>query len=440
LTDVRDDPPSNTDKEVTTTGYSYYVLGLLSTVYVFNFIDRQILAMLIEPIKQEFGVSDTAMGFLSGFAFVFFYTLAGIPIARWADHRSRRVIISLAVVIWSLMTAASGLAKSFAQLAAIRALVGIGEAGGTPPSHSLLSDYFPQDKRATALGIYAWGVYVGAALAFLAGGYLVQNYDWRMAFYLVGLPGVFLAGLVWFTVREVPRGRAELGTANTEPASFPETLRFLLSRRSFNYIVLGSAVQSLSGYGIMTWGPTFLSRVHGMEWLDIGITLGWVVGLAGCAGAGFGGKLTDTLGSRNAAWYMRLPALESLLGIPFAAGFVLLNDQQMAILCFVPFYFLGAMYVGPMHAMIQSLARVRMRATASAILLFVVNMIGLGLGPLIVGALNDYVFGPIYGEQAIRYSLLTVGIVGGMASILFWQASRTLGADLAGRDHEAMAE
>ena len=434
MTDGSENPPGNIETAATSTGYSYYVLGLLSTVYIFNFIDRQILSMLIEPIKAEFGVSDTAMGFLSGFAFVFFYTLAGIPIARWADHRSRRVVISLAVAIWSLMTAASGLARSFTQLALIRVLVGVGEAGGTPPSHSLLSDYFPQDKRATALGLYSWGVYVGSALAFLAGGYLVQNYSWRIAFYLVGLPGILLALLVWFTVKEAPRGQAELGTANTEATSFTETLRFLLSRRSFNYIVLGSAVQSLSGYGIITWGPTFLSRVHGMEWVDIGITLGWVVGLGGCAGAALGGKLTDKLGSRNAAWYMRLPALESLLGIPFAAGFVLLNDQQLAILCFIPFYFLGAMYVGPMHAMIQSLARVRMRATASAILLFVVNMIGLGLGPLLVGILNDYVFGPAYGEQAIRYSLLTVGILGGTASILFWQASRTLAADLASRD------
>lgn len=427
-------PQNTTEKAVTSTGYSHYVLGLLSTVYVFNFIDRQILAMLIEPIKQEFGVSDTAMGFLSGFAFVFFYTLAGIPIARWADHRSRRVIITLAIAVWSLMTAASGLAKNFTQLAVIRVLVGVGEAGGTPPSHSLLSDYFPQDKRATALGLYSWGVYVGSALAFLAGGYLVQNYSWRIAFYLVGLPGVVLALLVWFTVKEVPRGQAEAITATVESVSFAQTLRFLVSRRSFNYIALGSSVQSLSGYSIIIWGPTFLSRVHQMAWVDIGIMLGWVVGLAGCAGAFFGGKLTDKLGSRNPAWYMRLPALESLLAVPFAAGFILLGDQQLAILCFIPFYFLGAMYVGPMHAMIQSLARVRMRATASAILLFVVNMIGLGLGPLLVGVLNDYAFGPSYGDQAIRYSLLTMSILGGLGSLLFWRASRTLAADLASRD------
>ncbi len=414
--------------------YSYYVLGLLSVVYIFNFIDRQIMAVLIEPIKQEFGVSDTAMGFLSGFAFVFFYTLVGIPIARWADRGSRKTVIAVAVAVWSVMTAASGMAKSFTHLAIIRVFVGVGEAGGTPPSHSLLSDYFPQDKRATALGIYSWGVYIGAALAFPIGGYLVQNYGWRVAFYAVGIPGLILSLLVWFTVKEPERGNVEITEANVEHASLGEVLRFLLSRRSFIFIVLASAVQSLSGYGVITWGAPFLSRVHEMSWAEIGVTMGWVIGVAGCAGVFLGGKITDRMGLRDAAWYMRLPAIQSFLAIPFIVGFTLLDDTSMAIACFVPFYFLGAMYVGPMHAMVQSLARVRMRATASAILLFVVNMVGAGLGPLSVGVLTDFVYGPIYGDDAIRYSLLTVGLLGGLASILFWQASRTLAADIKSRD------
>lgn len=414
--------------------YSYYVLALLSLVYVFNFIDRQIMAVLIDPIKAEFGVSDTAMGFLSGFAFVFFYTLVGIPIARWADRGSRRFIISLAIAVWSLMTAASGMARSFGELAIIRVLVGVGEAGATPPSHSLLADYFPLNKRATALAIYSWGVYIGAALAFPIGGYLVSHYGWRTAFYAVGLPGVLLSLLVWFTVREVPRGSAEASTANIEHASLGEVIRFLLSRRSFILIVLGSSLQSLSGFGVIIWGAPFLSRVHEMGWTEIGVTMGWIIGIAGCTGVFFGGRLADRLGRRDTAWYMRLPALESFLCIPFVAGFALLTDTRLAILSFIPFYFLGAAYVGPMHAMVQSLVRVRMRATASAILLFVVNMIGAGLGPLAIGLLNDYVFGPIYGDEAIRYSILVIGLVGGLASILFWQASKSLNADLARRD------
>ncbi len=389
--------------------------------------------MLIVPIKEEFGVSDTALGLLSGFAFALLYTLAGIPIARWADRGSRTRIIALALTLWSAVTAACGLARSFVELALLRVLVGVGEAGGNPPSHSLIADYFPPHKRATALSIYAWGVYIGSAIAFLAGGYLVTNYSWRTAFFVVGLPGLFLAAIVALTVRELPRGASEQRVESSVQPSFPEVLRHLLRRRAFVYIVLGASVQSLSGYGVLTWGPTFLHRVHEMPWTEIGTFLGWIIGLAGCLGAYAGGRLADRFGARDASWYMRLPALQSIAGVPFVLGFALL-PQQYSLLAFIPFYALGAMYVGPMFSMVQGLVPLRMRATASALLLFVVNLIGLGLGPLSVGVLNDYVFGPHYGELAIRYSMLVIGLLGGTASLLFWQASRTLAADLALRE------
>ncbi|WP_170228076.1 spinster family MFS transporter [Denitratisoma oestradiolicum] len=413
--------------------YAHYVLALLTLVYVFNFIDRQILSMLIEPIKQEFGVSDTAMGLLTGFTFVVFYTLAGIPIARWADRSSRKFIIALSLTIWSAMTAACGMARNFTELSLLRVLVGVGEAGGNPPAHSLIADYFPPSKRATALSIYAWGVYIGAAIAFLAGGYLVSHYSWRMAFLVVGLPGILLAVLVALTVREVPRGLSEHRTHEIREEAVPlkEVIRYLLGRRAFVFIALGASVQSLSGYGVLTWGPTFLSRVHHMPWTEIGVSMGWIIGLAGCFGAYFGGRLADRMGTRDARWYMRLPALQSALAIPFVVGFTLIPDQSLALLCFIPFYALGAMYVGPMFSMVQGLVQLRMRATASAILLFVVNMVGLGLGPLTVGLLNDYYFGAMHGPLAIRYSMLVVGLLGGMASLLFWQAARTLKEDLA---------
>lgn len=421
--------------EAVSPAYAHYVLALLSLVYVFNFIDRQILSMLIEPIKQEFGVSDTAMGFLSGFAFVVFYTLAGIPIARWADRSSRKRIITLALTVWSGMTAACGLARSFAELALLRVLVGVGEAGGNPPAHSLIADYFPPEKRATALSFYAWGVYIGAAIAFLAGGYLVSRYSWRVAFMVVGLPGVILALIVALTVRELPRGASEQRVESQEPLPLKEVVRYLLQRRAFVFIALGASIQSLSGYGVITWGPTFLARVHAMPWTDIGLHLGWIIGLAGCFGAYIGGRLADHMGARDARWYMRLPALQSLLCVPFVIGFTLMSDRESALLCFIPFYALGAMYVGPMFSMVQGLVQLRMRATASALLLFVVYMIGLGLGPFTVGLLNDHVFGPAHGPLAIRYSMLAVGLAGGMASLLFWQAARALPHELAARDH-----
>lgn len=413
--------------------YAWYVLALLASTYVLNFIDRQILAMLIEPIKKEFGVSDTAMGFLSGFAFVFFYTIVGIPIARWADRGSRKVIITLALTIWSGMTAACGLARSFVELAIIRVLVGVGEAGGSPPSHSLISDYFAPYRRATALSLYACGVYFGSALAFLAGGYLLKNYDWRTAFFVVGLPGLLLAALVALTVKEVPRGHSENRTVPPDAVAqvpLAEVLRFLRSRRAFVFVAFASSIQSLAGYAILTWGPAFLGRVHHMPYVDIGLHLGWTIGIAGCLGAWLGGHLADRFGAHDARWYMRLPAMQSILAVPFLVGFVLLPEKELALLCFIPFYTLGAMYVGPMFSVVQGVTPPHMRATASAILLFIVNMIGSGLGPLSVGLLNDHVFGPTYGAEAIRYSMLVMGLLGGFASLLFWQASKTLREEL----------
>lgn len=411
--------------------YARYVLALLSLVYVVSFIDRQILAMLIEPIKEEFGVSDTAMGLLTGFAFVLFYTLAGIPIARWADRASRKLIIAASLALWSAMTAASGLARSFAELAIVRVLVGVGEAGANPAAHSLISDYFPPQRRATALSVYACGVYLGSALAFLAGGWLVTRYDWRTAFYVVGLPGIALAAVVALTIRELPRGSAERCAPEAASVPMRAVLRFLLTRRAFVLIALGTSIQSLSGYGVLTWGPTFLARVHAMSWTDIGVSLGWIIGVAGCSGAFAGGCLADRMGARDVRWYMRLPALQSVGAIPFLVGFALLPQASLSLLCFVPFYALGAMYVGPMFSMIQGLVELRMRATAAAILLFVTNLVGLGLGPLTIGLLNDHVFGPVHGSGAIRYSMLVVGLLGGLASLLFWRASRHLPTELA---------
>ncbi len=411
-------------------GYASYVLALLTLVYVVSFIDRQILAMLIEPIKREFGVSDTAMGLLTGFAFVLFYTLAGIPIARLADRVSRKGIITVSLAVWSLVTAGSGLARSFAQLAGMRVLVGIGEAGCNPSAHSLISDYFPPQRRATALSVYACGVFIGSAIAFIAGGWLLTRYDWRTAFYVAGIPGIVLALAVGLSVRELPRGHAEGRTVAVAAAPLREVMRFLLARRAFVLIVLGTAVQSLSGYAVINWGPTFLARVYSMSWSEIGTSLGWVVGLGGTFGALAGGRLADLMGRRDVRWYMRLPALQSLLAVPFVIGFTLLPQPSRALACFIPFYTLTAMYLGPMFAMVQGLVELRMRATAAAIMLFVTNLVGLGVGPLLVGALNDHVFGPLYGTAGIRYSLLTVGLLGGFASVLFWGASRQLREEL----------
>jgi len=411
--------------------YSNYVLGLLFVVYVFNFIDRQVLSILLDQIKADIGVSDTYMGFLTGFAFALFYTTAGIPIARLADRSSRRSIIAVGLVVWSGMTAASGMVRSFTELAMARIGVGIGEAAGSPPAHSLLSDYFPPERRATALSIYATGIYVGVMFAFIGGGWLSQQFGWRTVYLCIGLAGLPLALLVRFTIRELPRGYSDPpGTPQIETASVGEALRFLMHCSTFRWLVAAVSVQSLSGYGFMTWSPAFLGRVHGMPTVQIGLALGLVIGICGAGGAYIGGKLTDRFSLGDARWAMRLPAIQSIAAVPFMFVFVLSPAAVWALIGFAPFYLLGAMYVGPMLSTTQAIVPSSMRATASAILLFVVNLVGLGVGPWATGFMNDF-FADQYGVEGIRYSLMTIGLAGGCASVLFWVTSRHLPADLA---------
>jgi MFS family permease len=413
-----------------------FVLAVLFIVYVFNFIDRQILSILIGPIQNELGVSDTAMGLLSGFTFAVFYTLAGIPIARISDRSSRSTVIAVSCGLWSLMTAATGFAQNFVQLALARIGVGVGEAGGSPPSHSLLSDYFPPERRSTALALYANGVYVGAGLAYLLGGWVVTHFDWRTAYLAIGLAGLPLALLVRAAVPELPRGLQE-ARAGAPPAPAPQTsfraaVREIFSKPSFGWLVTAACFQSIAGYGILNWGAEFLARVHGLSRLEIGAWMGPIILVGGCAGVSFGGWLTDRLGARDPRWFLRLPAVIAVAALPFALLFLLLPGHLAALTAFAPYYAISNMFVGPLWSTVQNLARPELRATASALLLFILNLVGLGLGPFVVGAAND-LLAPAHGAGAIRWSLLGVVLAGGLASVLYWRGSHHLPADLARR-------
>lgn len=415
-----------------TPAYSWYVLSVLVAVYVMNFVDRQILAIVLEDVKAELGVSDTVMGLLSGPAFAMFYTLAGIPIARWADRGSRRFIIALGLTVWSAMTAACGLARTTGQLALARFGVGIGEAAGTPPSHSLISDYFPPERRATALSIYGMGIYLGVLFGFLGGGYIRDTFDWRTAFLVAGAIGLPLALLLRFTIREPDRGASEHTAVDTETPPMREVLRILFAQRSFRWLTLAACFQALSGYAILSWAPTFLIRVHEMGYTEIGVKFGLIAGLGGAFGVTAGGVLADRLGARDARWYVWMPAILALVSAPLAIPFYLLSDTNLALTAFVPFYVLGNMYVGPLWSLAQGLVPVRMRAVASASLLTVLNIFGLGLGPLLVGMLND-ALAETYGAHAIRYSLLAMAGLGALAAPLFLLCARTLREELISR-------
>ncbi len=410
--------------------YTRYVLGLLFVGYVFNFIDRQILAILLQPIKEELGASDTAMGLLTGIAFALFYTFAGIPIARLADRSVRRSIIAAGLTVWSLLTAVSGLVRSFTELALARVGVGIGEAAFVPPAHSLISDYFPPARRATALAVFSMGVHVGTAFGFLLGGWIAQYFGWRRAFFAVGLPGLLLALLVRFTVREPPRGRHDARAAAGAQESARAVMATLWQRRSFRHLALAAALHSFGGYAFAVWGPPFFVRVHGMTPGELGTWLGAILGIGGALGSVGGGLLADRFGAVDLRRRLYLPAVATLLQIPFIAAILTMAAWRPAMLMLIPSAFLSAVWFGPVFALTQALVQPQARAMASAILIFVINLIGLGLGPLAIGALNDALT-TTYGTQAIRYSLFIMVATNLWAAYHFFAGARTIRADVA---------
>ncbi len=413
-------------------GYRNFVLGLLTVVYVFNFLDRQIVNILGDAIVRDLGLSDTQFGMLSGIAFAAIYATLGMPIARWADASVRRNIIALAVAVWSSMTALCGAAQNFWQLFLARAGVGVGEAGGSPPAHSIISDIFPADKRATALSIYSLGIYGGVLVGYVAGGYLASEFSWRVAFVVVGLPGIVLAFMVRFLVHEPPRGLAE-SRSDVVPAAFGEVVGVLWIRKTFRHIALGCALHAFVTYGLSAFLPIFLVRVHAMPIEQIGAILGLVAGIGGLIGTWGGGFLSDRLANRlgDTRWHLRVPLISTIAAIPFYWYSLVLAETGVAaaVTWFVPSVIAG-MYLGPCLSMTHGLVGLRMRAQASAILFFVLNLIGLGIGPMATGALSDYLRAD-FGDESIRYALVIMVVVNLWCAWHYHMATRTLRKDLA---------
>src|SRR5262245_6488360 len=414
--------------------YANYVLAVLLLAYIFNFIDRQIISILLQPIKEDLGASDSAMGFLSGTAFALFYATLGIPIARWADVWVRRSIIAIGLALWSGMTALSGAAQTFAQMAAARVGVGVGEAALSPPAHSLISDYFPPGRRATALSIYAMGIHLGILFGVVAGGWLEQYWGWRAAFVVVGLPGVLLAALVQLSVREPARGGSE-HLAGPEPVPpVPEVFRFLWSLRSFRHLSFATALTAFGGYAFANWAPTFLRRVHEMTGGELGTKYGLALGIGGVVGSALAGLLADRLGRAAPRWRLWVRAIAPVGPAPFTLVFFFHGDANLALAWLLPGLALAAFYQGPVFSTVQTLVKVRMRSVASGILLFIINIIGLALGPPSVGLLNDYVYADL-GAEAVRYSLVSVLLLTeSWALVHYLLAARTLREDLRAKD------
>jgi MFS family permease len=422
--------------------YRAYVLWLLFTVYVFNFVDRSILTILMQPIKEEFRFSDTEMGLLGGLAFALLYCTLGIPIARWADKGNRVLIISLSLFVWSISTVFTGFARNFTQLLLGRVAVGIGEAGCSPPAYSLLSDYFEPKRRSTALAIYSMGISGGVFIGLLVGGQVARAYGWRTAFYVCGLPGVLLAMLVKLTLREPPRGFSE-PNVHVAPHAPPvrEVLGKLWAKPAFRHLSIAAALQAFVGYGVNSFASAFLMRSHGMSVAQAGGALAVVTVLGGGVGTYFGGWFADRCSNRHQdrRWQLWVPAIATLIAIPFAL-LVYTLPSKLAVLCLmVPALGIGSMYLGPTYSITHGLVGARERALAGALLLFIINLIGLGMGPLVTGMLSDVFKNHLVGQgvpelsasaTGLRWSMCAMIIVNVWSAFHYRRSARTLREDL----------
>jgi MFS family permease len=413
------------------------VLFALFTLYTFNYLDRFILSMLLQPIKEELGASDTMMGFLTGPAFAVLYATAGLPIARLADRASRCAILVVCFAAWSAFTAGSGLARSTLELALARVGVGIGEAGGAAPAHSLISDYFPPQARARALSIFQLGVYVGTFLGIYAGGVLVESIGWRRTFAAAGLPGLLLSLLFWLTVREPERGRFDAESAHA-PAAPPlgPTLRALWRLRSFRWLTLGGGLASFAGTGFGTWVPTLFVRVHDMSLAEVGRTYSWYNVSAAVVGTLLAGWLADRLGRRDPRWLLGVASLGVLLSLPFLTLICLWPDARTAMLFAIPSGLLGAGWAPAVYTACQNLATPRTRAIAASILVLSLTLLGQGAGPQVVGLLSD-AFAPRFGDEAVRYALVCVLATSLLGAALLALAARDYRGDVAALRGEA---
>jgi predicted MFS family arabinose efflux permease len=420
--------PSTVDFQPTPR-YRRYVLFVLTGVYAFNFIDRQILVILAEPIKADLDLSDTQLGLLTGLAFAFFYVMLGIPIARYADKANRKNIVAVALTVWSGMTALSGLAQNFTQLLLARIGVGVGEAGGSPPAHAIISDYYPPKQRATALSIYSMGVYIGVFLGFLVGGIIGKVFGWRVALYALGIPGILYAVLLYYTVKEPPRGLTDK-VKDMQQTSFANVIRILFSKKTFVLAAFATGAQTFTNYGVGNFTPSFLNRIHGMDLASISILLALCAGLGGGLGTFLGGYIADKMRMRDIRWYLWVSILGAGLNIIPATIFYFSGNLTLVLIAIFLSNILTALYLGPSIAVSHSLVSAKMRALASAMLFLILNMIGLGLGPVVIGLLSDYLE-PAYGIESLRYAFTISYLTSAITMLLFYLASRTYKQELA---------
>jgi len=404
------------------------VLSMLLLVYVFNFVDRQILAILAAPIQADLDLSDTQMGVLGGLAFALLYSTMAVPLAALADRTSRTWVITVSLVLWSGFTALCAAAQGFWHIFLARLGVGIGEAGGVAPSYALIGDYFPSERRAWALSIYSLGIPLGSAAGVLVGGYIAALVDWRLAFLVVGLTGLLIAPIFKLLVRDRQSDPGSQSMAPVPEHSFRAATSIIVRKPSFWLLSFGAACSSMLGYGIAFWLPSLLQRSFGFDLVQASIFFGMLLLIGGVAGVLLGGWLGDRLGKYNKAFYAWVPGAAFFAGAPLFAMGILSSNAILAFCLFLVPQALAYVWLGPVLSAVQHLVAPPSRATASALFLLINNLIGLGGGIFFLGALSEFLI-PFYGEESLRYSMLYALALYGLAAILMALAGRYLPDD-----------
>jgi len=400
------------------------LLTLLMLAYTLSICDRMILSILFPDIKVEFGLSDTQLGLLGGISFALFYATMGLPIARLSDQYSRKRIIIASLVIFSIMTALSGMAAGFISLLLFRIGVGIGEAGVNPASHSLIADYFPPKRRGFAMATLMLGGSLGMILGFVGGGIVAEHYGWRVAMIAVGVPGLLLALLMAKLLKEPGRGTFETQAPTSPPPIFTTAVT-MWQNPAMRHLIAGSVAAGLMSYGLTQWLPTFFMRTHDLSQSQTGMLIAGVFGISGAIGALVAGKLFDRLAVRGFQYGMWMLAIVPFFTMPFFIMGLLVDDLTMAIVLFIIPGFAANYALGPTLAMVQTLSPVNMRGVSSAIKMLCLNLFGMGLGPLLVGVLSDFL-SPRYGEDALSVALAYFTLVGLWGALHFWLCGRAL--------------
>jgi len=408
--------------------YRQYMLLLLMVVLTFNLLDRFVLALVIEPVKQEFQLSDSQIGLLTGLAFALFYAIAGIPIARWSDQGNRSTIVSITTGLWSVMVVLFGLVGNFTQLLLVRVGIAVGEAGCWPPANSLIADYFSRAERPKAMAMYSMAGPVAVVIGYFGGGWLVEYVGWRMTFIVMGIPGIFLAILVKLTLRE-PRLKTVRKTEEVVQPTFKQVLSTLGRQPTFRCIVIAFCTAYFFGAGIALWMPTFFMRSHGMEAGEVGTWFALTWGGCGFLGTYLGGFLASRYATGKEGMQMRGCALIFVAcGLLYVMLYLVSNKYQaVALMAILAFMF--ALVNGPIFSSIQSLVNDRMRSMAIAVIFLLANLLGYGLGPLAAGALSD-LLAPMYGQESLRYASLILAPGYLWVAFYYWKAGKTIENDI----------